>query len=117
MPAPERAFGRNVPDAGIFDQSITIEIPTSTTDELGQTAIEWTDAAVTSAQVVETQGREFLKGEYRAEERAVFVIRWREIDSTARINWDGRSWNIVSVTGTYRDGYRWLHTIAIDGAN
>lgn len=117
MAAPERVFNRNVPDAGNFDQRITLEIPAPTIDELGQSDISWIGLGEFWAQVIETPGREFLKGEYRAEERTVFAIRWMDIDSTARVTWDGRTWDILSVTGTRRDGYRWLHTIAMDGAN
>lgn len=104
-------------DAGSFDQRITIEQPATTTDELGQDARTWTAIASPWAKVIETPGREFLKGDYQAEEKTVFVIRWREIDSTHRVQWSGRVWRIVSITGTKREGYAWLHCVSTEGAN
>ncbi len=104
-------------DAGSLDQRITIERPAVTTDELGQDARAWTAVATVWARVMETAGREFLKGDYQAEEKTAFVIRWRTIDSTYRVTWGGRTWRIVSVTGTFREGFSWLHCVATDGAN
>lgn len=104
-------------DAGRLDQRIRIEAPASAVDALGQDALTWAHVGDVWARVIETQGREFLKGDYQAEEKSAFVIRWMEIDSTMRAVWAGRTWRIVSVTGTFREGYCWLHCIATDGAN
>jgi len=108
-------------DAGALDQRIVIESPSSTTDELGQDALTWSayDGAIGGrwAKVIETPGREFLKGDYHAEEKTVFVVRWGAFDSTMRVQWGGRTWDIVSVTGTRRDMFCYLHTLATDGAN
>lgn len=103
--------------AGQLDQKIQIEQASQVTDELGQDARTWTAVATVWAKVMETPGREFLKGDYQAEEKAAFVIRWRAIDSTYRVQWAGRVWKIVSVTGTRREGFAYLHCMTTDGAN
>ena len=100
-------------DAGLLNQRITIEaIGRSTANALGETSPEWTPLSDRCAQVRETMGREFLagsSGDYRAEHRVVFVVRWIEIDSTARVKWGGRIYRIDDVTGTYHSGETWLH--------
>lgn len=104
-------------DAGKLDQRIAIEALLPAENELGELVATW--QAVTSlwAKVMETPGREFLSGDYKAEEKAVFIVRWRALDSTMRAKWGGRTWRINSVTGTRREGYAYLHCIAQDGAN
>ncbi len=103
--------------AGRLDQLITIETTTTTTDELGQSQDVWGPLATVWAEAKETMGREFLAGDYKAEEKVAFRIRWIEVDSKARVTWEGRTYRIVSVTGTFRSGERWMHCIAQDGAN
>mgnify|MGYP000653225238 CR=1 FL=1 len=103
--------------AGDLDQRISLERPDDVRDELGQTARAWVAVADVWAKVAETPGREFLKGDYQAEEKTAFAIRFRVIDSTFRVQWGGRVWRIVSVTGTRREGWTWLHCVATDGAN
>lgn len=104
-------------DAGQLDQSILIEVPTPSTNALGEEVLAWSTHSTPRAKAMETPGREFLKGDYRAEEKAVFVIRWRDIDSTARVQWGGRVWDITSITGTRREGWQYLHAITTEGAN
>ena len=104
-------------DAGQLDQRIQIEQPVVAADALGQEVESWATVASPWAKVMETPGREFLSGDYRAEERTVFRIRWRALDSTARVQWGGRAWKIDSVTGTERERWAYLHCRATDGAN
>lgn len=104
-------------DAGKLDQRISVEQPSITTNTLGEEIASWSVTSQPWAKVIETPGREFLSGDYKAEAKAVFVIRWREIDSTARVTWRGRSYRINDVTGTQREGYAYLHCLAQDGAN
>lgn len=104
-------------DGGKLDQRIAIERPVKTTDALGQEVETFATVAQPWAKVMETPGREFLSGDYKAEGKAVFTIRWRTLDSTARVAWGGRTYRIDDVTGTKRDGFAWLHCIAQDGAN
>ena len=104
-------------NAGRLDQRITLEAPTVTTDELGQDARSWELQGHVWAEVKEQMGREFLAGDYHAEEKVAFRIRWRELDSTWRVTWGDRIYRIVSTTGTRRSGERWLHCMATDGTN
>lgn len=96
-------------DAGQLDQKIAIEARTVTQDELGADVDEWATDSEPWAKVIETPGREFLKGEIQSEKLAVFVIRWRALDSTYRVNWRGATYTIDAVTGTQREGWAWLH--------
>lgn len=104
-------------DAGRLDQRIAIEAATTAEDALGQEVETWATVAEPWARVMETPGREFLSGDYKAEEKAVFVVRWRAIDSTDRVRWGGRTWRIDSVTGTKREGFSYLHCVSTEGAN
>lgn len=106
-----------MPGAGDLDQQILLEVPVVEPDELGQNVESWFFFAQPWAKVIETPGQEFLKGDYRPEERVVFKIYWREMDSTYRVTWGGRTWRINSVTGTRREGYSWLHCVSTDGVN
>jgi SPP1 family predicted phage head-tail adaptor len=98
-----------MPGAGDLDQRITIESRMVTQDELGADVDGWTTDSQPWAKVIETPGREFLKGEIKSERLAVFVIRWRRLDSTYRVNWRGAIYTIDAVTGTQRQGFAWLH--------
>lgn len=104
-------------DAGRRDQTILIETLSTTTNALGEEVPNWTYHSRPAAFVMETAGKEFLSGDYRAEEKAVFNIRWRAIDSTARVTWNERVYRIDSTTGTRRDGEMWLHCVSSEGAN
>ncbi len=104
-------------DAGDLDQRITIEVPSPEQDELGQDAGDWSFVSEPWAKVVETPGREFLSGDYKAESKVVFRIRWRSVNSKARVTWRERVFRISDVTGTQREGWSYLHCIAQDEAN
>lgn len=99
---------------GSMNQRVTLQAPEAPVDELGQNARHWADIATVYAKVTETAGREFLKGDYQAERKAVFQIRWRQIDSTARVLWEGQAWRILSVTGTRRERFLSLQCEATD---
>lgn len=103
--------------AGDLDQRITIETPTSDTNELGEEVPTWIGHSHPWAKVMETPGREFLKGDYVAESKVVFLIRWRVLDSKARVTWQDRIYDIKDITGTRRGGCLYLHCTAQDGAN
>jgi head-tail adaptor len=104
-------------DAGRLDQRIEVLLPAFTTNALNEQVAGEPTSLELWAKVTETPGREFLSGDFRAEERIVFVIRWREIDSTASVVWGGRTWRINSVTGTRREAYAYLHCVSTEGAN
>lgn len=103
--------------AGERDQTIVIETCHNTTNALGEDVPTWIYHSAPFVKVLEARGREFLKGDYQAEERAAFGMTYREIDSTARVTWLGRIYRIENVTGKYRDNETWLHCITTDGAN
>lgn len=103
--------------AGRLDQRISIETPASAEDALGQDARSWLPSVTVWAEAKEQMGREFLAGDYKAEEKVAFRIRWRAVDSTARIVWNDRNYRIESVTGTRHSGELWLHCISDGGAN
>lgn len=103
--------------AGELDQLIMLESPVVTIDAVGAEVPTWLPEAEAFAKVMETRGREFLKGDFKAEEKAVFKVRFREVDSTWRVAWGGRTWRIDSVTGTMREGWRYIHATAQGGAN
>lgn len=104
-------------EAGRLDQRIQIETPVTSSNELNEEVPGWAPDCEVSARVMETPGREFVKGDFRAEEKIAFQIRFRILDSTARIKWGGRTWRIDSVTGTRRSGETWLHCSTSEGAN
>lgn len=116
--------------SGDLDQRVLIEVPASGFDALGQEDLTWQELGGAgngsrSAKVIEEKGMEFLaggnkperQGAYFAEEKIAVVIRWMAVDSTARLTWGGRVWRVVSVTGTRRQGWAWLHCISTQGAN
>ena len=104
-------------DAGALDQRILVETPVNTLNELGEEVPGWEFLAKPWAKVMEGLGREFLKGDYVAESKAVFKIRSLQVDSKARVTWEGRVYRIDDVTGTRREGFSYLHCIAQGGAN
>lgn len=103
--------------AGELDQRVTLETPVVAINALGEEEEGWLFLAERFARVIEAQGREFLKGDYRAEEKIAVKLRWIEVDSTARVTWRGRVYRVVSVTGTFREGETWLHCVSAEGAN
>lgn len=104
-------------DAGKLDQRILIETATVTENELGEDVETWSEHSRPWAQVKETMGREFLAGDIQAEGKAAFRIRYRALDSRARVTWRGRIYMVEDVTGTQREGFTWLHCRAVSGAN
>lgn len=96
-------------DSGKLDQRISVQIRMTGRNEIGEEVESWDEDGRPWARLIETPGREFLKGQVEAEGKAVFQIRWRDIDATARVVWGTTIYTIDAVTGTRRQGYRWLH--------
>lgn len=96
-------------DSGKLDQRIVVQVRTAGRNEIGEETETWEADGNPWARLVETPGREFLKGDIQSEGKAVFQIRYRSIDSTYRVTWNGTVYQIDAVTGTRRQGYRWLH--------
>lgn len=95
-------------NAGDLDQQIVIQAPTLTRDESGADVPGWADESSPWANVVETPGREYLKGDVKADGRAVFKIRWQEVAPIKRVIWKGVVWKIDAVTGTARGRFAFL---------
>jgi head-tail adaptor len=111
----------NIP-VGQLDQRVTIELATSTRNDLGEEIVTWAELGGAGngqrwARVREQSGREFLKGDFQAEGKAVFTLRWLTIDSQARLRWGDRVWMIEDATGDYRGGYVFLHCRSLARAN
>lgn len=108
--------GGQLINGGRLDQSIGLQSQLPGKDALNTPNGDWATFATVSAMVAQTPGREFLKGDYHAEDKAVFTIRWRgDVDSTVRISWAGKYWDITSVTGTRRTMFLQLGATSIDG--
>ncbi|WP_257556421.1 phage head closure protein [Sphingobium sp. CFD-2] len=103
--------------AGELTELIRIETPTKTENELKEEEISWALDAMAWAKAVEGLGREFVKGDYQAEKKVAFKIRYRSMNSEARVIWQDRAYDIVNVTGKPSEGATWLHCVAIGGAN
>lgn len=106
-------------DAGKLDQPITVEARTVTKNSFNEDVETWAEHSTPKARVVETPGREFLKGGIEAEGKAVFQIRYRAGLNTAdhRVDWRGRKYGIEDITGSQRERFLWLHCKSVTGAN
>jgi len=85
--------------AGTLDRRIVIQTPTRTQDGAGQPVETWTTLATVWASTDSLRGKEPFQGEqFNAQMATVFKIRWRDdVDVTARITFDGDTYNIFSV--------------------
>jgi len=95
-------------NAGDLDQQIVIQAPTMTPDESGADVPGWADESSPWANVFETPGKEYLKGDVKAEGYAVFKIRWQRVTPVKRVIWQGVVWEIEGVTGTQHSGWAFL---------
>jgi len=95
--------------AGDLDQRITIETATTVRGASGADVPGWLYDCEPWAKVVETPGREFLKGDIEAEGKAVFKIRYRPVATSSRVLWRGVAYDIEAVTGTRREAWTYLH--------
>lgn len=103
--------------AGALVERIRIETPSVEIDELGAETETFIHDADVWSNPVQTPGREFLSGGYVAEEKVIFGIRWREVNSKARVIWRDRTYRIDGITGTASSGDAWLYCTVTDGAN
>lgn len=103
--------------AGELDQRVIIAIRAVTLNELGEEVASWVPLdAGRFARVMEPLGRAYVAGgegldagQIVAEERIAVKLRWIEIDPTARLDWRGRRFEIERVTGSFKEGFTWLH--------
>lgn len=101
-----------------LDQRIGLLAPTITANALNEEVRAWTEIVRVWAQVREERGIEFLKaGAVQGQGRAAFRLRWRAgLSRDHRVEWRGRIYEIVDITGTRQSGEAWLHGVEIRGA-
>ncbi len=84
--------------AGRLDRKITIEYPTTTTNDYGEEETEWLELATVWAEVRRQSAREMWAAGKVAETEAMFRIRYRTgIDETCRIYFDETTYKITGV--------------------
>ncbi|CAN5335615.1 hypothetical protein BH10PSE12_BH10PSE12_02740 [soil metagenome] len=101
--------------AGQRDQRIEIQQATITKNTINEDVKgPWAQVRRPWAKAIEAQGREFLKGDQVTVQRKVaFVIPFSaNITTMLRVVWLGAVFEIVSVTGTRREGELWLHCLS-----
>lgn len=84
--------------ASKLDRRIVIERRTAATDDYGGPHETFAPLATVWAAVKEADGREFLASgsQIVAERKTVFLIRWRALETTDRVIYAGRIFDIQS---------------------
>lgn len=100
--------------ASKLDRRILIERRTASTDEFGGPTETFAPLATVWAAVKEADGREFLASgsQIVAEQKAVFTIRFRMIETTDRVVYGGRIHDIQSTREIARRAALEIHTIS-----
>jgi len=84
--------------AGRLDRKITLQKPTTTTDEYGETVTTWNDYRTVWANIQKQSGREMFEAGKLAEVEIVFKIRHlSELASEWRIQYDGKDFDITHI--------------------
>ncbi len=85
-------------------------------NEFNETAAAWTPLTIVWASKRTSGGQEFLAGaQVTAEERAVFVIRYRtDLKPTDRLECEGHVYNIAAMREIGRRQYLEVHGTALD---
>jgi SPP1 family predicted phage head-tail adaptor len=96
--------------AGELDKRITIQYAAKSKNSFGEDIETWTALATVWANIEFTNGNErFLQQERIAETTAVFKIRIRsDVDSTRRIKYKNRYFNILSVFPSKEDSQKFV---------
>ena len=88
-------FGPRTFTPGELDQRVTIQSPTNMPDGRGGVVSGWEDVATVWAHVRPKSGRERSNADrVEASANYLIVIRWRAIDPSWRIVWNGIPFNI-----------------------
>jgi head-tail adaptor len=84
---------------GRLDRTVALHRPQKTRDEYGGTSIAWVaDYPVVPARKRNQSGREALQGNQEvATNITVFTIRWLPIDTTYRVVYEGKEYDIKSL--------------------
>ncbi len=84
--------------AGRLDRKLTLQKPTTTTDEYGEKQFTWNNYRDVWAGIQKQSGREMFEAGKLAEVDMVFKIRYlSEIDETWRIQYDGKDFDITHI--------------------
>lgn len=84
--------------AGRLDRKITLQKPTTTTDEYGEEETTWDDFRSVWADIQKQSGREMFEAGKLAEVEIVFKIRYlSEITPEWRIQYDGKDFDITHI--------------------
>ena len=96
--------------AGDLRSTVTIQRPTTTTNEKGRRITEWIDVARVRAARADVSGREFYAAlAYHAEDTVTFTVRWRaDVEIGWRVTHQGLPYHILEVNhlGDMRDFMR-----------
>lgn len=103
--------------AGSLDRRITIERYVETRDPVyNSVSYDWTSwQPDVPANVRTAGGREFLEagGQY-VERRAIFKVRWiPDLQTTDRVSWNGRAYDIKDVREIGRRRFLEIHAEAV----
>lgn len=86
--------------AGALDRWVSILAPVVSQDEFGGVVETWDEVSGVWAQYLPGAGSErFAAAAVYAETQARFLVRWRDdITTDMRFEFDGREWDILSVS-------------------
>lgn len=97
-----------------LDQRVEVLARVSVKNALNEDVVSWPSSVPPHrrwAKAMESPGREFVKGTAESTQRLVaFKMRWTAaFDATARIAWQGVTYEIADITGTRQSGEMWVH--------
>jgi SPP1 family predicted phage head-tail adaptor len=84
--------------SGRLDRKITLQRPTTTTDDYGETITTWEDYRDVWADLSKQSGREMFEAGKLAEVDAVFKVRYlSQITREWRVKYDGQEYDITGL--------------------
>lgn len=100
---------------GDLDRRIRIEQCTYTTDSVGQRIAVWSTLITVWAMVVYESGNEKYEASQKVAERIVkFIVRYRALNETMRVVYDGRVYGILAIEDIERKRFLALRTLKKD---
>lgn len=84
--------------SGRLDRRLTLQKPTTTTDDYGEEETTWNDYREVWGSIQKQSGREMFEAGKLAEIEILFRVRYlSEIDTTWRIQYDGKDFDITHI--------------------
>lgn len=84
--------------SGRLDRRLTLQKPTTTTDDYGEEETTWNDYCEVWGSIQKQSGREMFEAGKLAEIEILFRVRYlSEIDTTWRIQYDGKDFDITHI--------------------